>query len=676
MGEFMRNSLGPLLNPNNLAGYMNLGVFGAVGLMLMRKPPLPRWPVALGAALLLGTVIEAGSRGGFLALGGGLLLLAPIVWRRYLARSSSKRAGRSMLVSLTAVIGLGVTLALLAVAPQAFSRVDDASFKKLAMASWVMPLLADHPLVGVGRGAFESVFQGYRIGQNNLIYSHAENFVIQWAAEWGIPVCLLALGGFAWCLRPRALGVDRSSVALGALAGLLVLLAQNVVDLGLEVPAVAIAAAVSIGSCWGGVASSSARSRISLRIPTAAVLAFGLLTLTIGTAFSEIEPVGQARYRLERSLSNTEGAQKGAVQAFRAELRAAALAHPADPYFARLGAVMALRAKDESPMPWLDRALELGLMNGRTHLLLARTLAGWGRTEQALLELRFAASYDPELAGPVAQGALSLTREASRLYRAAPQGDVGAKVLAAMARTLTEPHDQALHLKLMQEAVQRSPRNTDVRAQLGKLELSLLTNEGADGPCIGEGRQSCVDDVGRQAEELMRLAPAALAGVELRAKLWMLLGRNVEAIEFLERRCPKIESRRKCQLLLLEATALTHDVARSASLARATVAEGCEDMSDCGHLYASVAEVLARANQNELALTYYQQAAHEDPSDARWMKVASLAASLGQHGLAIEALTKVERRRGRLDPALRARLEEQKLKLVIGQSGALQKASK
>lgn len=667
VGEFMHDSLGPLLNPNNLAGYMNLGLFGGLGLLLMGKPPLPRWLVALGVALLLAVELEAGSRGGLLALGAGLVVLSPLLWRRYMAGVVSPRVRRTMLVSVAAVIGLGALLGILALAPHAFRRSDDSSFSKLAMASWVVPMLRDYPWLGVGRGAFESAFQSYRIGHNNLIYAHAENFLVQWGAEWGVPISVLALLALAWCLRPTALGTRRSPAAIGVLAGVLVLLLQNLVDLGLEVPAVALAVCVCLGSCWGAVAleREKGHGRGGRRLPGMGSLAVALTLVLALVALGDSERVAMARYRLETLLANTDMAQPSSVNAFRAQLRQAGLAHPADPYFARLGAVVALRAKDDNPLPWLDRALEQGLTNGRTHLLLARVLGSWGKVQQALLELRFAATYDPDLASAVAQGAMSLTRDADWLFRAAPQGEAGARVLAGMARLTTAPAEDALALRLLREAMARAPYDVDAVAGLARFELAHLGSSNSEGPCAGSARQGCIDEARSHAATLVRLAPNSPAGAEVGAKLRMLLGDHAGAVAFLKQTCPKVEPARRCQLLLLEATTLTGDMKVAAALARSVASAGCHDMSDCGQLYAAVAGIFLRANERDLALAYLEQAATEDPSDARWLKVANLAADLGEHARAASALGKVQRSRGRADAALLRRIEQERLRAVL-----------
>src|SRR5262249_32941556 len=40
--------VGPLLNPNSLSGYTNLGALSGIGLLLMRRPSVPRWLIGLG----------------------------------------------------------------------------------------------------------------------------------------------------------------------------------------------------------------------------------------------------------------------------------------------------------------------------------------------------------------------------------------------------------------------------------------------------------------------------------------------------------------------------------------------------------------------------------------------------------------------------------------------------
>src|SRR6185295_3468992 len=81
----------------------------------------------------------------------------------------------------------------------------------------------------------------------------------------------------------------------------------------------------------------------------------------------------------------------------RASLHTWMLRHPAEPYFPLVGAMGAYRTHTENPIPWLQRSLERGQVNGRAHLLLAEVLSAPRTRRQAMLELRLALADDPGL---------------------------------------------------------------------------------------------------------------------------------------------------------------------------------------------------------------------------------------------------------------------------------------
>jgi hypothetical protein len=240
--------IGPLLNPNNLAGYLNLGALAGLGVLLSHRPVIPRWALGLGVALIVAIDVTSASRGGVLALPVGLVALALFARHEKRDRPASQSASTWLL--LFAVAGGGV-LAVLGGNAKAWTELYDKNLSKLEMILWVKPLVHDHPFFGIGRGAFESVFPAYRLTPGHVIYTHAENFVVQWAAEWGLPVTCAALGAFGWAFAPRRLGVQRSALAAGGWCGVAALALQNLVDLGLEIPAVSIGAAAVLGSLWG-----------------------------------------------------------------------------------------------------------------------------------------------------------------------------------------------------------------------------------------------------------------------------------------------------------------------------------------------------------------------------------------------------------------------------------------
>ena len=123
------------------------------------------------------------------------------------------------------------------------------------------------------------------------------------------------------------------------------------------------------------------------------------------------------------------------VGAFKSTLRAAIGRHPADYFFPLAGAMMAERAGENS-IPWIQRALKRGPYVGRTHLVLADILSRRGVQNQALLELKLAATYEPNLVGDSAIIAVRTTRVGDQLLRAVPDGADGLPMLDALASTL------------------------------------------------------------------------------------------------------------------------------------------------------------------------------------------------------------------------------------------------
>src|SRR5690606_33806778 len=115
-----------------------------------------------------------------------------------------------------------------------------------------------------------------------------------------------------------------------------------------------------------------------------------------------------------------------------AELRAAILRHPADPYLPLLGAALAWERQVGDPLPWLQRSLERSLANGRAHVLLAMVLHRHGALDQALLELRLAQEASETLVGDATRLALRWTQDPIMLDKAIPKNDEQARAWDAL----------------------------------------------------------------------------------------------------------------------------------------------------------------------------------------------------------------------------------------------------
>jgi tetratricopeptide (TPR) repeat protein len=664
--------VGPLLDANNLAGYLNLGAMCGLGLLLMRRPAVRPWLVGLGVATIVGVEVTAASRGGFLALPAGILLFALVLGIR--------RTGQEDVVSVRAIgmllggaVGGGAILALLGATRDTWGALYDKNVEKLAMVAWAKPMVGDHPFWGIGRGAFESVFPVYRTQPGHIVYTHAENFPVQWIAEWGLPVALAALAALAWLFRPRNVGVTRSAMMAGAWTGVAIVLLQNLADLALEVPAVCIAITAVLGSVWGdsgrrGRPVRWLRGRIAVpegfvkRLPFAIVAA--AVPVVAMVALWGRHSVAMDRESFHERATDEAAHDPAARAELRRDLRAAMVAHPAEPYFPLLGAELAWIGRDENPMPWLERTLERARFNGRAHLILADLLAANGAKEQALLELRLAVQDDWTMVSAAARMATRWTRSYEDLMRAVPGDKAGAQMLLSCAQVLPGKADHALRLRLLRDAIARDPSNAPPHAYVANDLLVDLGPGAQSDDCAAERRVACLAELEDHARAISVSHPESSEGDRLRARALEIDGKPEEADRLLADRCSKVADRMNCLLARVNLVLQIKPPRPIDELLKDVTAAGCSSPTECASTSAWVGDILAGRGEWGAAMAHYEKAARENPTENGWLKVANAADRLGAHARAADALERVARLRGGADPDLKRRITVQRANAV------------
>jgi hypothetical protein len=632
-----------------------------LGLIMMSNPPIPRWLIGLGVATLVGVQINSGSRAAFALLPIGVLAMAIMAYRRG-RRPGSKGAGQKRVGWLIFVaLAGGIVFAVLSGTSDTWNGLTQKNLSKLQMMVWARPLIADFPWFGIGRGAFETIFPAYRVDPGSSVYSHAENLPAQWLAEWGIPVGLSALMVFAWSFRPWAFDLRERSALTGAWCGVVVLLIQNLVDLALEVPGVAIAAAVALASVWGGKLASRERGPAPTNggtnsLPAWPVIAVGaVVTGAAGIWGWQEADLDRKSLHAELSSSATTHSPE-ARAAFRRELRSAMLRHPGEPYFPLLGAVAAWQAKDASPMPWLQRSLERSVINGRAHFLLAQMLVANNARGQALLELRLAAHDDPDLVQPAMAIAARLSDDYDELVRAVPAGKPRAFALQVLAGHLTGPERRQQRIWLQREAIARDPDAEGAHMELAR-EL-MPDAAGAAGVCAADGGKACREEVEEHARALDRLEPQTAMADFVRAEMLRALGRTDDAEALMAKRCGLVMSRVACLHERVEMAKALGDHDRLEKAVKDLVVAACGTASSCADESTWVGDIFAERADWGSALNHYERAAREVPTEARWLKIARASELIGAFARAADGLQKVSRMRGDSDAALRQRIAE------------------
>lgn len=624
--------IAPLMNPNNLAGYLNVALCLALAAMLAPEPAVPR-PITGAIALLLGAAqVWVASRGGVVAMALGVFIVLAIA---HLSRSRGRQAvaGRQAVTTLSLVAGVAVAAGAVMIAlggsDAASSELFETDTSKLKMFMMVMRMLPAVWTLGCGRGAFESAFPAFRADGSYVTYEYPENVVAQWLLEWGLPVGLAGLAALAFALRPSAV-LARSATASGAWAALVALSVQNLGDLGSEVPGLALAAVICAAIVVAGAPGHRSRWRIEqwAKTPRRIVIA-GAVIAAAGVVVAA-SGVGGELHQDQRALYNAARAQATSAGEMKALARSAMLRHPAEPYLPFIVALRLQSARDENPISWIGATLERATVYAPAHLALARTVAPRSPS-QARLEYRFAIEQGPDFVGLVMNEASRLVRGYFDAMELVPNGKSGGAVLDELARALNA-RLPATSVRLDAELATRVPSNPEplLRAAAAAVE-DLRVGEDASW-CRGAALGACADralDLSLRAEQL---APARCLPRMLHASARVANGDVKGGLKELSEAVDIVADRTWCLRALVELAWLAHDDAWvTAGLDRVAKA-GCMDDAACAGDLTWAGGFEAQRGNRHAALTLYKKAYERTPDDESLLeRIAQMASAVGLH---------------------------------------------
>jgi len=220
--------LAPLMNENHLGGMMAMASPIAIGLAMDADAAERRIAWAVGAALCALAGILSFSRGGMLALAIGMTVFITVYAMRLRRDNGSMLRGRAVPIlaaGMLAVLLIASALQGSNLARELGHRHNIA--RKFAGAVAALPVIASHPIAGVGRGAFSAAFVDEQGTDKRFFYP--ENLPIQWASEWGLPIALTLLVIVIWSIG-RGFRLRRSHAHLGGLAGLVAIGVHQLAD--------------------------------------------------------------------------------------------------------------------------------------------------------------------------------------------------------------------------------------------------------------------------------------------------------------------------------------------------------------------------------------------------------------------------------------------------------------
>ena len=238
--------LAPLMNENNLGGFVALGVPLWIGLGYRAEDPNVRLLSYVAIAITTTATVLTLSRGaiGELIVGVLAVVVVIVLQRR---RGQNRRHGTAASeLGLLFAGACGALASIYFVGAELLREFRNSDLGKLDLIGRSIEFAVQHPWTGIGRGAFSSAF----IAEEGALirYRYPENFVAQWAAEWGVFVssALLLVIGLALVRAAREGGSLPRKAAFASLGALCL---QNLVDFGFEMLGVAVVATALLAAC-------------------------------------------------------------------------------------------------------------------------------------------------------------------------------------------------------------------------------------------------------------------------------------------------------------------------------------------------------------------------------------------------------------------------------------------
>lgn len=612
---------GPLLNPNNLAGYLSMALPICLGFALHQKIPTARAGWLGAAGLTAATALLARSRGGAVALIGGALLFSLLYWLRddrggvsgehRRSRLPWSAQGREAIAITTVSLAIAGTLA--ALASSDFIDTNYQDLRKLDIyAQQVRHLLADptRALLGVGRGGFSASFATLQRGGVRIQY--AESLPLQYAIEFGIPLTVLVLVGFAVRIS-RALRERKSPIHLGALAGLIAIALQNLLDFSLELSGIALPAAVCLGAAlprtspgqsWMGRLPSLVQGSVS-------ALALGIPTIWLVGPDAVRNDLRHARAALNAAFWVRD------VQTFWRVFESSVMAHPADAELAGIASAELVLENNARAPYWLNHALALTPGWEVPHLWAAHWLFARNRLDQGLAELQSAAEIEPGRASIVFCNWIGMAPASDTALRAAPEGPHRVDFLNLSANCLPAPEAQ----KVDQVILNHDPRHFGAR--LRRARQALVEHD--------------LSSAKHHSKVLQQVKPRSAAPYLIQAMALQTEGRAAEAVQMLERMQDRVDERSE----LLAGLARAQATAGDALAMRGTVALLRADAAANRDKLVAAVLVLhseeLRLGNHQRALSAIRDAHRLSSNPAHLAAAARLAAQLGDVEFALKS---------------------------------------
>ncbi len=246
-GSRYANPFGSFVNRHNFAAYVEMTMCLPLGLLFAGAVKRDKRLLYITAISLMGiALLLSGSRGGFVALLAGIMLMVLLTTESGSRRNLALRVGAAVLLVIAVVGGaifVGGESSLTRFAETAVSA--DISTNRMHIWGVTLKVIASNLPFGAGFGAFGAAYTPFDSLSGLERVEQAHNDYLQVLADAGIVGLLIGLAFLYWFFRislknTKTSNTYRRGVAIGAFAGCFAILVHSLFDFVLHTTAISV----------------------------------------------------------------------------------------------------------------------------------------------------------------------------------------------------------------------------------------------------------------------------------------------------------------------------------------------------------------------------------------------------------------------------------------------------
>ncbi|MFB0563429.1 MAG: O-antigen ligase family protein [Candidatus Lokiarchaeia archaeon] len=238
---------GPYVNHNHYAGYMEMVIPLAIGLIFLSKDINKKLMLGFMTIVMAGTVFMSNSRAGMVSFICSLVFLS-------LMLSQPKNPKHRFSIVFLIVISLLLFLGYIGILSDSLNRIltltePDRLSQELRPKVWKDSLFyfKDFPIFGSGLGTFENVFPQYKSFSNQLTFVYAENDYLQTLTECGALGFSIILWGIIAFSGSIFRYVKKDPLTICLVTSVVAIAIHSLFDFNLHIPANAVILSIIIG---------------------------------------------------------------------------------------------------------------------------------------------------------------------------------------------------------------------------------------------------------------------------------------------------------------------------------------------------------------------------------------------------------------------------------------------